>query len=175
MSPKISQTFATQLIARLPALRQYAMALCGNRELADDLVQDAIERALSRAPSSLEPERLGAWLRSVVHNLFVDELRRRRRSGVGVDLDTMENDLALSTAPTDRLASSDVGKAMASLSIEHRQILLLAGVEELSYGEIAEELSVPLGTVMSRLARARAALRAALEPEARALPVEQGS
>jgi RNA polymerase sigma-70 factor (ECF subfamily) len=175
MSPKISQTFAAQLIARLPALRRYAMALCANRELADDLVQDAIERALSRVPSSLEPERLGAWLRSVVHNLFVDELRRRRRGGVRVDVAKMENDLALSTAPADRLASSDVGKAMASLSIEHRQILVLAGVEQLSYQEIAEELSVPLGTVMSRLARARAALRAALEPEARAVPAEQRS
>jgi RNA polymerase sigma-70 factor (ECF subfamily) len=173
--PKISQTLAAQLIARLPALRRYARALCGNRELADDLVQDTIERALSRVPSSLEPERLGAWLRTVVHNLFIDELRRRRRSGVRVDLATMDNDLALSTAPADRLEFNDVGKAMASLSIEHRQILVLAGVEGLSYQEIAEELSVPLGTVMSRLARARAALRAALEPGARVLPAEKCS
>jgi len=175
MSPRISQTFAARLIADLPALRRYATALCGNRDVADDLVQDAIERAMSRAPGSPEPERLGPWLRSVVHNLFVDELRRRRRRGVRVDVATMENDLALSTAPADRLASSDVGKAMASLSIEHRQVLVLAGVEGLSYQEIAQELSVPLGTVMSRLARARAALRTALEPAARALPAEQGS
>ena len=175
MSPQISQTFAAQLIAHLPALRRYAMALCGNPEIADDLVQDGIERALSRAPSLLEPERLGAWLRSVVHNLFIDELRRRRVRGVRVDVAQMENHLALSTAPTDRLTTNDVGKAMAGLSIEHRQILVLAGVEELTYQEIAEELGVPLGTVMSRLARARAALRAALEPGARALRVEQGS
>jgi len=175
MSPNISQTFAARLIAQLPALRRYATALCGNRDLADDLVQDAIERALSRTPSTLQPERLGAWLRSVVHNLFVDELRRRRRRGVRVNVAEMENDLALSTTPADRLAFSDVGEAMASLSIEHRQVLVLAGVEELSYQEIAEELSVPLGTVMSRLARARAALRAALEPEARARTAEQGS
>ena len=175
MSPQISQTFAAQLIAHLPASRRYAMALCGNPEIADDLVQDGIERALSRAPSLLEPERLGAWLRSVVHNLFIDELRRRRVRGVRVDVAQMENHLALSTAPTDRLTTNDVGKAMAGLSIEHRQILVLAGVEELTYQEIAEELGVPLGTVMSRLARARAALRAALEPGARALRVEQGS
>jgi RNA polymerase sigma-70 factor (ECF subfamily) len=174
MSPNISQTFAARLIAHLPALRQFAVALCGNRELADDLVQDAIERALSRAPDSLEPERLGPWLRSVVHNLFVDELRRRRRRGVRVDVADLENDLAFSMAPTDRL-TNDVAKAMAGLSIEHRQILVLAGVEELTYQEIAEELGVPLGTVMSRLSRARAALRAALEPEVRALPSERGS
>ena len=175
MSPKISQTFAARLIAHLPELRRYAVALCGNRDLADDLIQDTIERALSRAPSSLEPERLGAWLRTVVHNLFVDELRRRRRRGVRVDVAELENNLALSTTPADQLASSDVGRAMASLSIEHRQILVLAGVEQLSYQEIAEELRVPLGTVMSRLARARAALRAALDPEARVLPAEQRS
>jgi RNA polymerase sigma-70 factor (ECF subfamily) len=175
MNPHISQTFAAQLIAQLPALRRYARALCGNRQLADDLVQDGIERALSRAPSLLEPGRLGPWLRSVVHNLFVDELRRRRRRGVTVDVAEMANDLALSTAPVDRLTTNDVAKAMAGLSIEHRQILVLAGVEELTYQEIAEELSVPLGTVMSRLARARAALRAALEPAAHALPTERGS
>jgi RNA polymerase sigma-70 factor (ECF subfamily) len=175
MRPQISQTFAGQLIAHLPALRRYAMALCGNRELADDLVQGGIERALSRAPSLREPERLGAWLRSIVHNLFLDELRRRRVRGVRVDVADLENDLALSTAPPDRLTTNDVAKAMAGLSIEHRQILVLAGVEELTYQEIAEELGVPLGTVMSRLARARAALRSALEPEARAQPAAQGS
>ena len=76
---------------------------------------------------------------------------------------------------TAKFSPSARRKAMASLSIEHRQILVLAGVEELSYQEIAEELSVPLGTVMSRLARARAALRAALAPEARTRPAEQGS
>lgn len=111
MSSRISQTFAARLIADLPALRRYATALCGNRDMADDLVQDAIERALSRVPGLREPERLGPWLRSVVHNLFVDELRRRRRRGVRVDVTTMENDLALSTAPADRLASSEIGRA----------------------------------------------------------------
>ncbi len=175
MSPQISQTFAAQLIAQLPALRRYAMALCGNRALADDLVQDGIERALSRTPSLLEPERLGAWLRTVVYNLFIDELRRRRVRGVRLDVAKMENDLALSTPPPDRLTPNAVGKAMAGLSIEHRQILVLAGVEELTYQEIAEELGVPLGTVMSRLARARAALRAALERDARTLPTKQSS
>ena len=175
MNPRISQPFAAQLIAHLPELRRYAMAICGNPELADDLVQDGIERALSRAPSLREPERLGAWLRSIVHNLFVDELRRRRARGVRVDVADMENDLALSTAPSDHLTRNDIAKAMSGLTIEHRQILVLVGVEELTYQEMAEELGVPLGTVMSRLARARVALRAALEPKARAQPVEHRS
>jgi RNA polymerase sigma-70 factor, ECF subfamily len=169
MSAQISQPFATQLIAHLPALRRYAMALCGNSALADDLVQDGIERALIRAQSLREPERLGQWLRSIVHNLFVDEVRRRRTRGVPVDVATVENDLAVSTAPGDRSATSDLARAMEVLSVEHRQILVLAGVEQLSYREIAEELGIPLGTVMSRLARARAALRAALESPTREL------
>ena len=153
------------------------MALCGNASLADDLVQDGIERALIHAPSLRELERLGPWLRSIVHNLFVDELRRRRTRGIPVDMETVANDLEMSTAPADRVATSDLARAMAGLSIEHRQILVLAGVEQLSYRQIADELGVPLGTVMSRLARARMALRAALEPGERALPAavrEQG-
>jgi len=177
MSAQISQAFAAQLIAHLPALRRYAMALCGNSSLADDLVQDGIERALIRAPSLRELDRLGPWLRSIVHNLFVDEVRRQRTRGVAVDVAAVENDLAVSTAPADRSATSDVARAMASLSIEQRQILVLAGVEQLSYREIADELAIPLGTVMSRLARARASLRAALEPPTRELPAavrEQG-
>jgi RNA polymerase sigma-70 factor (ECF subfamily) len=174
MRQHISRNFAAQLTAHLPALRRYAVALCGNEELADDLVQDGLERALSRPPCLREPERLGAWLRSVVHNLFIDEVRRQRRQGVRVDVAKMENEPTLSTAPADLMASNDVAKAMAGLSVEHRQILVLAGVEELTYQEIAEELGVPLGTVMSRLARARGALRAALEPKARTLPAEQG-
>jgi RNA polymerase sigma-70 factor (ECF subfamily) len=168
MSAPISQAFAAQLIANLPALRRYAMALCGNAALADDLVQDGIERALLRAPSLRESERLGGWLRSIVHNLFVDEVRRRRRRGVAVDVAEVENDLAVSTAPADRSISRDLARAMARLSIEHRQILVLAAVEQLSYRQIAQELDLPLGTVMSRLARARAALRAALDRPTRA-------
>jgi RNA polymerase sigma-70 factor (ECF subfamily) len=164
MNTPISRAFGVQLIAHLPALRRYAMALCGNASLADDLVQDGIERALIRATSLRESERLGPWLRSIVHNLFVDEMRRRRARGVAVDMETVANDLAMSTAPADPSVARDLARAMARLSIEHRQILVLVGVEQLSYRQIADELAVPLGTVMSRLARARAALRAALEP-----------
>jgi RNA polymerase sigma-70 factor (ECF subfamily) len=177
MSAQISQAFAAQLVAHLPALRRYAMALCGDAALADDLVQDGIERALVHAASLREPERPGPWLRSIVHNLFVDEVRRRRTRGIPVDMAKVENDLAVSTAPADRSTTSDLARAMAGLSIEHRQILVLAGVEQLSYREIADELTIPLGTVMSRLARARAALRAALDPPADALSAaarEQG-
>ena len=163
MTVSVPPSFAAKLIDQLPALRRYATSLCGDRVLADDLVQDGIERALTRSETLQQPERLGAWMRSIVHNLYLDELRRRRVRGVPVDVEDMADDLAFSTAANDGAPVADVQRAMLALSVEHRQVLVLAGVEELSYREISEELGVPLGTVMSRLARARQALRDRLE------------
>jgi len=173
MTAPVSRALAAAMIAQLPALRRYAVALSGNATLADDLVQDGIERALNRAGTLQQPERLGAWLRSIVHNLYLDEIRRRRVRGVVVDMADMANDLALSTAPASHSGMAELTRAMATLSVEHRQILVLAGVEELSYREIADELSIPLGTVMSRLARARGALRSALDSPAPSARLEQ--
>jgi RNA polymerase sigma-70 factor (ECF subfamily) len=147
----------------LPSLRRYATGLVGRGGEADDLVQECVERALRRPETLQQRERMGAWLRSILHNLFVDDLRRRRGRGNSVDVRDMEDDLALSAPPEDRSGLRDFGCAMASLSIEHRQILLLVGVEGLSYRQIADELAIPLGTVMSRLARARERLRQALD------------
>jgi RNA polymerase sigma-70 factor (ECF subfamily) len=155
--------FGRALIAHLPALRRYARGLCGNAAMADDLVQDCIERALRRAAALESIERLAPWLRAIVYNLFVDGLRQRRYRGVHVDMGEMKNDIALSLAPQDRSEMHDFIRAAMVLSPEHRQILLLVGVEGLSYRDVAEELALPIGTVMSRLARAREKLRAALE------------
>ncbi len=166
MTVAAGSVFARELISHLPALRRYATALTGNSTLADDLVQDGIERALTRAATLQQPERLGAWLRSIVHNLYLDELRRRRVRGVNVDMADLADDAALSTPAANHGVFNDVARAMATLSVEHRQILVLAGVEELTYREIADELAMPIGTVMSRLARARTALRASLEGSA---------
>jgi len=162
LTPRLPAGFAAALIARLPAMRRYAMALSGNAALADDLVQDSIERALKAATGLRAPDNLPAWLRRIVRNLYLDEMRRGAVRGVKVDLDDMSNDMAISVAPPDHGAVPEITRAMAVLSAEHRQILVLAGVEELTYREIAEELDVPIGTVMSRLARARAALRDAM-------------
>jgi len=163
VSARPSPEFGQALIAALPAARRYATGLCGERALADDLVQDGIERALQRCEQLQSLERIGAWLRTIVYNLYMDELRRRRGRGAGVDVAELTNDLSLSTPARDGTAMADLTRATAQLSVEHRQILVLAGVEELSYREMADELAVPIGTVMSRLARARAALRGALE------------
>jgi RNA polymerase sigma-70 factor (ECF subfamily) len=163
MSARPSPAFGQALIAALPALRRYATGLSGQPALADDLVQDCIERALVRFEQLEDLARIGGWLRAIVYNLYIDEMRRRRARGTGVDLEDIANDLAFSTQPRDGTAMIELSRATARLSPEHRQILMLAGVEALSYRAIADEIGVPIGTVMSRLARARAALRSLLE------------
>jgi RNA polymerase sigma-70 factor (ECF subfamily) len=173
MTLQTGPAFGNALIAHLPALRRYARALTGNAALADDLVQDGIERALKRAATLQHPDRIGAWLRSIVHNLYLDELRRRRVRGITVDMADVANDMTLSTPAANDGGLNDVARAMSTLSLEHRQILVLAGVEELTYREIADELAMPIGTVMSRLARARIALRGVLEGAPQTAPQEQ--
>ena len=159
----ISRAFADALTAELPSLRRFATALCGNAALADDIVQDCIERALTRSDTIRETEKLGPWLRRVAHNLFIDEVRRRKLRGTGVDVQDLADTMELSV-PAHGGEARDVLVAAARLSDEHRLIIVLACVESLSYRDIAEELGLPIGTVMSRLARARAALRALLDP-----------
>jgi RNA polymerase sigma factor (sigma-70 family) len=157
-------SFAADLLASLPRLRRYAMALVGDRSLADDLVQDCVERALKNRAALKDARRLFGWLRTILHNLYMDALRERRSRGTTVDLDEMANSLTVSVAPNDRTATLDFVRAMDGLSTDHRQILLLVGLEGLSYREIADELEIPIGTVMSRLARARDQLRHRLDP-----------
>ncbi len=157
--------FAEALIANLPGLRRYATALAGNVTAADDLVQDCIERALRRSETLRDTQRMAGWLRSILHNIHVDDVRRRRARIVGVDFTEMDNDLALSVPPDDQGANIDFMRAFDRLSIEHKQILLLSGLEGLNYRELGAELGIPIGTVMSRLARARERLRNALEEQ----------
>ena len=163
--------FAAALIAQLPRLRRYATALVGNAGTADDLVQDCIERALRRSSTLQDPRRMAAWLRSILHNLHIDEVRRRRDLTNGIEITEMDN--VLSIAPEDRGASIDFLRAFHGLSPEHKQVLLLAGIEGLNYREIGEELQIPIGTVMSRLARARERLRSAVEREASFSPAAE--
>jgi len=157
--------FADALVAQLPGLRRYAVALVGNAARADDLVQDCIERALGQESQLRERERLGAWLRRILYHLFIDEVRRSKRRGREQDISEMADHLELSAPAPDNSAMREFLHALNRLSIEHRQILLLVSVEELSYREIADELDIPLGTVMSRLARARERLRELMQSD----------
>ena len=156
------RAFADALVAQLPALRRFAAALSGSLPMADDLVQDCIERALRKSDQLREPHRLGAWLRTIMHNVFVNEIRRRRYEPTE-DIEKLADELSF--RESDPAATRDFVRAMNGLSVEHREILLLAGLEGLSYREIAATLDLPIGTVMSRLARARGRLREALDGE----------
>jgi RNA polymerase sigma-70 factor (ECF subfamily) len=156
-----SDAVTPALLAQLPGLRRYATALVGNAADADDLVQDCVERALARRDTLRDPQSLGRWLKVILHNLHITALRRRGAPGVPVD--DLAEDLALSAPPENRDQIRDLVRAMAGLSVEHRQILLLITLEGMSYREVAETLDVPIGTVMSRLARARERLRCRLE------------
>jgi len=159
----VTRPFSDALVAQLPGLRRYARALVGNAALADDLVQDCIERALGQEAQLRELGRMSGWLRRILYHLYIDEIRRGRRRGREQDIADLADHLELSAPAPDNSAVKEFIHAVNRLSAEHRQILLLVSVEELSYREIAEELDIPLGTVMSRLARARERLRELME------------
>jgi RNA polymerase sigma-70 factor (ECF subfamily) len=151
------------LLSELPRLRRYAIALAGDLALADDLVQDSVERALRNEASLMNTSQIYGWLRSILHNLYIDEVRQRRSRRTTQDIEECAEALAFSIPASDRGAFVDLTRAMAQLTVDHRQILLLAGLEGLSYREMSEELGIPIGTVMSRLVRAREQLRRRLD------------
>jgi len=170
------EDFVRALVAQLPGLRRYATALAGDAAFADDLVQDSIEKALRSQGQLRELQLLPRWLRRILHNVYVDEIRRRRGKGPQQDIMEFADHLELSAPADDTAAAKDFVQAMNALNFEHRQILLLVGLEDMSYREIAEELDVPIGTVMSRLARARERLRGLMENGANivTLPLAKG-
>ncbi len=152
---------AALLEPQIPALRRYARGLTGDADAADDLVQDCLERALSRWGLFRVGEDLRPWLFTILRNLHLDRLRRDRRRGRDVDLDAAD----LPAQAADQDAGFGVRDALAALDLlpeEQKSLLLLVGVEDLSYAEAARVLGVPVGTVMSRLARGRQRLRAIL-------------
>jgi RNA polymerase sigma-70 factor (ECF subfamily) len=151
------------LAEALPRLRRYAIGLAGDVSTADDLVQDCMERAWRSRSTLKDDAAIFAWLRAILNNVNTDRVRlRRRRPDEAESLDAMADTLASVTEGESAAPSMDVVRAMNQLTIGHRQMLLLIGVEGLSYREVADELGLPIGTVMSRLARARERLRVLL-------------
>jgi len=147
-----------QIVAEIPRLRRYARALTGDAARADDLVQDTIERALSRWSLWRSGTNLRAWMFAIMHNLFVNQIKSAQRiEYVG---DDPLPDLASRATQSDALEVRDLAGALQRLSPEQREVLLLVGLEELSYEQAAKALGIPIGTVMSRLSRARERLRA---------------
>ena len=155
--------FDRELVAVLPRLRRFAFGLAGSLDEADDLVQAACERALARRDQYEPGTRLVSWMYRIVQTTWIDQVRRQRT--VSVDpalLAEYPGGDAVGEAES-RLALAEVRQAIAVLSPEHRTVLLLVSVEGLAYREAAEILGLPIGTIMSRLARGRLALGRALE------------
>lgn len=150
----------------VPALRRYAWALVRDHERADDLVQDCLERAVGRWRLRRREGDLRAWLFTILHNLFIDGVRRTRRQGLRVGLDQVAAFAAPGLEQDSRMAMRDILHCLDELAEEQRAVILLVGVEDLSYEAAARVLGVPIGTVMSRLSRGRERLRRLLEPSA---------
>lgn len=154
---------ASLLEPQIPGLRRYAWALLRDDEAADDLVQDTLERAIRHWHQRRRDGDLKAWLFAIERNLFLNTLRQRKRYGVQVGIETLENAPASMETPEGHVSFRDVLTGLDALPEEQRSVLLLVGVEDLSYEQAAQVLDVPLGTVMSRLSRARGRLREFME------------
>lgn len=148
------------IVAEIPRLRRYARALTGDPGNADDLVQETLQRALEKYSLWQRERDLRPWLFSIMHNLHVDGRRRDHRIDFHDDDDLPVPVQRASQA--DALALRDLERALALLPADQREVLLLVGLEELSYAEAARALGIPQGTVMSRLSRARTRLKAIL-------------
>lgn len=152
------------ILAEIPRLRRFARGLARDPVLADDLVQDCLERALKRLHLWQSGTNMRAWLFTILRNLYINQIRKQVRRGAETPYDETL-DTAGSTGPNQEqsLAVRDMKLALAQLPDEQRETLLLVGLEGMSYKETAEIQGVPVGTVMSRLSRGRAALRQLME------------
>jgi RNA polymerase sigma-70 factor (ECF subfamily) len=149
------------VVPYIPNLRRYARALVGDRHSADDLVQDTLERAV-RKFHLWRPGDLRAWLFSIMHNVFVNQLKSRKVSPSA----EVDESFIGATTPGWVTDVRDLERGLALLSAEQREVVLMVGLEDMSYGDVSRSLGVPIGTVMSRLSRGREKLRRHMDGEA---------
>ncbi|MCF3641209.1 sigma-70 family RNA polymerase sigma factor [Rhizobium sp. TRM95111] len=154
------KTDSFDVIAQLAALRRYALSLVRNADEAEDLVQDALTRAYERQASFRTGSNLRNWLLSIVHNVHVDRLRRRRSLERRHEAAAEIADHAVAPSQDHSVRLGQLRGAFFALPEDQREALHLVAIEELSYREAADALAIPVGTLMSRIARARARLRA---------------
>lgn len=153
------------IVACIPSLRRYARGLVSDPARADDLVQDTLERAWSRFSLWQRRGEIRAWMFGIMHNQFIDGVRARRsrpEDSAGDDVP----EIAQRATQSDRIEVQDLDRVLQRLPADQREILLLVAVEQMSYLEAAAVVGVPIGTVMSRLARARERLRHELQGRA---------
>ncbi len=150
------------IATHIPQLRRYARALTGDYTAAEDLVQDTLERAWKRIGLWRFGSNLRSWLFTIMHNLYVNQLKAESRKQTQA---VEQGALDLSVRPTQeqRLELRDLNRALRQLSNEQREVLLLVGLEQMSYEEVSKILAVPIGTVMSRLSRGREQLRTLMD------------
>ena len=152
-----------QIEPQIPALRRYARALVRNAATADDLVQDCLERAVSRWHQRRDGD-VRPWLFAILHNLAVSQFRQQATRGTHVAIDAAsEHEVRQDAVQENKLIYQDVMDKLARLPEDQRAVLLLIAVEDLTYAEAAKVLNIPIGTVMSRLSRARERLQQELE------------
>ncbi len=160
----MSLEFSNQLVAELPYLRRFARGLCGDASLADDLVQDCAARALDKSHLYDPARPLRAWLYAILRNIFISGLRRASKLQIVKTVDALEDgEGAVAPEQESRISVDQIAQALDQLPQQHREILLLVSLEEMSYRETAEIVGVPIGTVMSRLSRARSKMQEILE------------
>src|SRR4051812_20639394 len=158
------------IVQHIPRLRRYARALAGDRYAADDLVQDTLERAWNKFHLWRQGSDLRAWLFAIMHNVFVNQMRSRR----------FEMEQAMEEPPSpavratqaDGIELADLDHALQRLSVEHREVLLLIALEQMKYDEVSRTLGIPVGTVMSRLSRARDRLRSQIGVAQNVVPLK---
>ena len=151
--------FLDEIEAAVPALRRYARALTRDTDRADDLVQDCLERAIRKRSLWRPTGPLQAWLFRILLNIHRNNARTLRRRGDHIALDAMPIEPSTPATQPGRVALAELGRALDTLPLEQREALLLVVLDGASYTEAAAILAIPAGTLMSRLGRARAALR----------------
>ncbi len=165
LQTRAQRELSEKIEASRSRLYRVAFSWCHDAALADDLAQESLARGLARIEQLREAERLSSWLFSILHRCWIDHLRTRRDDFDEEALAELPSDLP---GPEGRAEQQEtVGRvraAVAALPLGQRQVVTLVDLEEFSYAEVAEVLAIPIGTVMSRLCRARAALRGLLEP-----------
>jgi RNA polymerase sigma-70 factor (ECF subfamily) len=161
--------FCSLLEAQIPRLRRYARSLLRDPSRADDLVQDTLVRALAKQHLWQRDTNLRAWLFTIMHNLHVNVVRQSAREVVMIAVEDVSPSLIATTDPTASLQLRELENAITRLPAEQREVILLVGLEGLRYDEAAVILSVPIGTVRSRLSRARDTLRKLLDRDKEAV------
>lgn len=163
----MTDEFRSRLLQLIPRLRRFAVALTGDLDQADDLVQETCARALSRNSQWQQGTRLDSWMYRIAQNIWFDHLRAKKVRGDHVDLGMTDISGADGrTIVEHRLSLADVNTAMSKLPHDQRVLVALVCIDGISYSEAAAITGVPIGTVMSRLARARRQLHTYLEGEA---------